>query len=256
MGLKVITRRFGCCLLTMAMVVAMCGSACAEWVAFDDFSSGTVDAGKWEQIESVGSFTYGVTNGALRIVKTVSAASEVESEFYLQLHVPEGANGIKMDVRIVDSTGTPYMYFKSQVIADDGPPTVKQETRSKLMLYDKESGGTGLIHRTSYRERATDESFLTEWETTNAIRTGTMNDWQTSSVQMSSSTVCMETEDTYFYGARIGSAMTDNIFAVKVGGVYDDTATIEIDNVYYHTGDVEGRTSSAGSTKAVVIPMF
>ena len=157
-------RMFGvACLLGLLLA----GSpAYAGWELYDDFSSGSIDLSKWENVgDSQVGVTWSVVDGKLRVTKS-AGATDAESAQYLT-DLPNGANGLKADVTLVSNSGVMRMQLEFRV--DAAPQTFGTDTahdsqarfRNQFGTYTWNNGSSyGLYNSAHYIVRAVDDDAL------------------------------------------------------------------------------------------------
>lgn len=255
-------------------------NALAEWTLYDDFSSAEIDwSGKWAYGKEGPNtdIVFSVSDGKLRIVK--SSGSAITSDNGRRCRIvadalPAEANGLKMDVSVVSISG----------------PDAGQDDLFRMTYRFQTQGG---VQDGLDLERATEvETFITNlastpslslaadmayWSLDDSIDEDPANiripldaddfqgGWATFSAQQNPTAgyvgIDLEDNEDYYVKAWIPDA-DETGMSNPTGMLRIDQATaattfvIEVDNVYYHTGEFESAAESAAKTKCVVIPMF
>ena len=269
--------------LAAIVLLSLSGSAFAGWVLYDDFSDSDW-SDKWaygsEGANSDVSWTQ--VDGVLRVQKTVGS-TDINSDNgnrcrLYPYNAPATSNGFRYDVRVVSASGsnvTDGFAFRGWLSTDgvpidfgSGDEDVERVTVVDVKGYDlTTSPGVFLTQRAWYESKVNYETNYNDLHTSSAwIESGgPLGVWTVVSLLQGTQAGYIDldidnaTNQRHYSRVKLSYVTSGDLNPFGYLRVNRASATaafvVEVDNVYYHTGEFVPGIESEGKG-AVVIPLF
>lgn len=273
-------------LIIGALLICFSTSAQAGWVLYDDFSDADW-TDKWEYGPkgSHPDLTWTQSGGVLKLIKTPGTLDIVKASRLIPRNFPPTANGIRYDIRVTSVTGVKSddtMRCTSRVRTDGYPfifePGSGNEEMERYVDVNIEAYNVLGNCTINFQQDAFCESKINENHSINMhysrgwIEThNPLGIWTKVSIQQGiwagfiDLKISNPTQQHQYSRMKLpwaGDVLSNPYFILQrvkyaSAGI---AFTIEIDDVYYHTGAFEPEIESSGSstvtTKTIVIPLL